>query len=70
MFDKEFYPTPKHVITKMLQPYMDQKKRVYGGTANYFTDISILEPSAGKGDILDYINDKFSGHVGSCTHRT
>ncbi|HOZ91036.1 MAG TPA: DUF4942 domain-containing protein [Niabella sp.] len=61
MFDKEFYPTPKHVITKMLQPYMDQKKRVYGGTANYFTDISILEPSAGKGDILDYINDKFSG---------
>lgn len=43
MFDKEFYPTPPEVIAQMLR-HADIKRDNY-----------ILEPSAGKGDILDYI---------------
>lgn len=46
MFDKEFYPTPIEVIKKMVEPIKDLNKRF------------ILEPSAGKGDILDYITGK------------
>lgn len=44
MFDKEFYPTPPEVIAQMLR-HADIKRDNY-----------ILEPSAGKGDILDYIS--------------
>lgn len=42
---KDFYPTPKHLISKMLGGKL---MRDYG---------KILEPSAGKGDICDYIKD-------------
>ena len=45
MFDKEFYPTPKEVIQKMIAPYEKNMSR-----------LTILEPSAGKGDIIDYIS--------------
>lgn len=45
MFDKEFFPTPESIIKIMLS---DIPK---------FRDVSILEPSAGKGDILDYIEE-------------
>lgn len=55
MFDSEFFPTPKAVIDMMLAPY----KSKYGLLTTY---TSILEPSAGKGDILDYIAD-------GCCHR-
>lgn len=43
MFDKNFFPTPENVVRKMLEGVnaLDNKK--------------ILEPSAGKGDIIDYI---------------
>lgn len=46
MFDiPDFYPTPKHCITKMLEGVkLGQVK-------------TILEPSAGKGDIVDYITE-------------
>lgn len=44
MFDSEFYPTPPEVIAQMLR-HADIKRDNY-----------ILEPSAGKGDILDYIS--------------
>lgn len=47
MFDKEFYPTPDTVIQKML----NQTK--------IKSDTYILEPSAGKGDILDYISNNY-----------
>ena len=43
MFNKNFYPTPKDIVSKM---YYKLKRE-------YIT--KILEPSAGKGDILDYI---------------
>lgn len=45
MFNKDFYPTPESVIEKMLVGYNWN----YGNR-------TILEPSAGKGDIVDYIN--------------
>lgn len=44
MFDSEFYPTPRNVIDMMLSMEEISGKR-------------ILEPSAGKGDIVDYLND-------------
>ena len=44
MFNRDFYPTPDWLIRQMLEG----------------TDLSgqvVLEPSAGKGNIIDYIND-------------
>ena len=40
---KDFYPTPYNLIEKMLS------------TVNFYMIKSILEPSAGKGDIVDAI---------------
>lgn len=40
MFDVEFYPTPETVILQMLEGYSFENK-------------TVLEPSAGKGDIID-----------------
>ena len=45
MFDKEFYPTPPEVVEVMLQG-ID------------FTNTSVLEPSAGKGNIIDALKDR------------
>ena len=47
MFNKDFYPTPAHLINKMLDG-IDFKQ------IN-----SILEPSAGKGDIVEVVKNKF-----------
>jgi len=44
---KDFYPTPSHLIAKMLQGLN-------------LKNLSILEPSAGKGDIADHINRYFN----------
>ncbi|EFK57384.1 hypothetical protein U0038_17385 [Sphingobacterium spiritivorum] len=40
MFNKDFFPTPKEVIHQMLAPYE-------------LTGKTVLEPSSGKGDIID-----------------
>lgn len=59
MFGHQFYPTPIPVIEKMLEPYKGKYHK--GGINGYMEDgyklhnKLILEPSAGKGDILDYI---------------
>lgn len=47
LFDKEFYPTPQHIVQKMVTPYMERTQ----GLGN----MQILEPSAGSGAILDCI---------------
>ena len=47
MFNTEFFPTPRHVASKMMA--MLPKSL---GSYDY-----ILEPSAGKGDLLDFIKD-------------
>jgi phospholipid N-methyltransferase len=53
MFSKEFYPTPKTLIRKMLEPYIQGSRRYN----NKLDDLCILEPSAGKGDIIDFIQE-------------
>lgn len=47
LFDKEFYPTPAHIVQKMIAPYMQER----AGLVNK----QILEPSAGSGAILDVL---------------
>lgn len=42
-----FFPTPKYLIEKMLEEYKGKP-----------LPKNILEPSAGKGDIIEYINQK------------
>lgn len=44
MINSNFYPTPPHVIAKMVKPVYDR-----------LSVSNILEPSAGKGNILDYL---------------
>lgn len=53
MFNPDFYPTPNEVIFQMLE----------GVTIN---DKIVLEPSAGKGDIIDYLNDNGAREVLFC----
>jgi len=53
MFDEEFFPTPNKVIRKMIEPHL---KEIQG--------LKILEPSAGKGNILDYIMENHTSHYG------
>jgi len=53
MFNPEFYPTPAEVIQIMLQGETIENK-------------TILEPSAGKGDIVDYLNDNGAKTVLTC----
>jgi len=57
MFDKDFYPTPNSLISKMWFKVKDRG------------DIeTILEPSAGKGDIAEYIKDNHSYTI-SCIEK-
>lgn len=53
MFNPDFYPTPKEVIFQMLEGVTIQDK-------------IILEPSAGKGDIMDFLNDNGAKEVLFC----
>ncbi|WP_294348438.1 DUF4942 domain-containing protein [Prosthecochloris sp.] len=59
MFDSEFFPTPIKVIDKMIAPLTTV---VYGYNVfdpqRFGDDPQILEPSAGKGDILEKIAGK------------
>lgn len=63
MFGIEFYPTPKKVIGKMLEPFLkpDPEAASYRGynKTRLLSKMVILEPSAGKGDIVDYIHEFF-----------
>jgi len=52
MFDAEFFPTPAWVVRKMFKPYFEATED--GSTRGEMLR-TILEPSAGKGDILDWI---------------
>lgn len=59
MFGKEFYPTPPDVIRQMLAPYIRERA---GKTMLRLRGLSILEPSAGRGDIANFINDPHRPH--------
>lgn len=62
MFSSEFFPTPRHIIKKMLKPYLKTHKDRWGDKVNTLPPMTILEPSAGKGDIVDYIQEEFNRH--------
>lgn len=57
MFDPNFFPTPAPVIDKMIAPVL----REYG-SLRYMPSFQILEPSAGKGDILDRLVNVYSAN--------
>ena len=51
MLPKDFYPTPGHLIDKMLSG------------VDFSMIKSILEPSAGKGDIVEVLKKEEGSHV-------
>lgn len=63
MFDKEFqfYPTPAPLIRKMITPFLEKNRR---GEYGYgcFAEKMILDPSAGKGDILSYVDERVKSY--------
>lgn len=69
MFGEQFYPTPKEVIIKMLEPYSGEIWK--GGINGYnaqckcagLEDKTILEPSAGKGDIIKFIQEELHNNA-------
>lgn len=52
----EFYPTPKSLLKTMFDKYVEHCKTEKQMTWEY-RRVDILEPSAGKGDILEYFKD-------------
>ena len=57
MFNPEFYPTPADVIELMLQGQEIENK-------------IFLEPSAGKGDIVDYLREYGAKSILTCEINT
>ena len=53
IFDRDFYPTPESVIGQMLQGH-DVAGKI------------ILEPSAGSGNIVEYLQKNFAKEVIAC----
>lgn len=74
MINEGFYPTPKPVIEQMLAPYVEtidvpadkeRSFRQYGFSRVVLrAGHDILEPSAGKGDLADYLVEKFDRRAG------
>lgn len=65
MFDPEFFPTPFSLIQKLIAPYRkgdDGTRHLLGYKVD--PDWTILEPSAGKGDIADYLADRNDNSYG------
>ncbi|MDN3689072.1 DUF4942 domain-containing protein [Cyclobacterium jeungdonense] len=63
--NKDFYPTPPEVIKKMLAPYHQESWREHNHVRGHYklAGLHILEPSAGSGNILDFLKEQ--GHVRS-----
>lgn len=53
MFEKDFYPTPEEVIAQML-------------TGHDVVGKIVLEPSAGSGNIVDYLQKNYAKEVIAC----
>ncbi len=54
MFSEEFYPTPIGIVKKMIYPYLEKYDR---HDKRFMSKVTILEPSAGSGNILDGITE-------------
>ncbi len=66
MFGKEFYPTPELLIKKLLKPFetaREEDERFNRYLGKYKFNGSVLEPSAGKGNILDYIQENTKNSI-------
>ena len=60
MFNRGFYPSTPEVIELMIAPYIYESGRDYYSGKRVLRAVQrILDPSAGKGDILDYVFGKF-----------
>jgi len=63
MFNNNFFPTPDHTIELMIAPYIHEyTDPKWNETQRYLRgsrDWQILEPSAGKGNIVDYLYEKY-----------
>lgn len=57
--DNQFYPTPKSFLNRICEDFAAE---LISFRKNHQYDIKVLEPSAGKGDIADYL--KSWGHYG------
>ena len=69
MFNENFYPTPPEIIEKMVAPYFTTKTikshygfNFYDEDVNITNKVSILDPSAGSGNLLDAITQKLRSH--------
>lgn len=66
MFENEFYPTNEETIKLMLEPYREKKVsddyRSHYYSRYIFHDCSILDPSAGSGNILLHIRKEQSNY--------
>ena len=66
MFDDlfQFYPTPDNLIDKMVRPYVKELERKYHNVVEtkYYLNLgrNILEPSAGKGNIVDRLVNHYN----------
>ena len=60
--DTQFYPTPRPLIEKMVAKYKETQPKNYA----MYNLTKILEPSAGKGDIADYLSEykDYTGYGG------
>ena len=58
MFGVEFYPTPESLINKIFEDFDIKIGRAYKRNEEPVFYKDILEPSAGKGNIVDYLTQK------------
>lgn len=62
--DNQFYPTPKSFLKQICD---DFSKEIKSFQDDHQYDIKVLEPSAGKGDIADYLKKNWGQYSYSCT---
>lgn len=58
MYDPEYFPTPTHVIQRMLEPYR-RKTDVGRYDDSKLEGLTILDPSAGSGNLLAFVKELF-----------
>lgn len=64
MFAKELYPTTKELILKLLKPYEYQKDYSHSRyMGKYDISGSVLDPSAGTGNILEFLQENIKNSV-------
>lgn len=64
--DNQFYPTPKSFLELICSDFIKEIKSFH---SNYMYDIKVLEPSAGKGDIAEYLKGNWGQYSFQSTPR-